>query len=62
MPSSIMESLDMNKVCRKDVGISLTDEEKRLFSILMEANSELHLGSTLRVAGGWVRDKVDVVC
>ena len=49
----------MSKVCRKDIGIVLTDEEKRLFSIHMEANSELHLGSTLRVAGGWVRDKVD---
>lgn len=55
-----MSSLDMSKVCRKDITISLTDEERQLFSIIMEANQDLHLHSTIRVAGGWVRDKVDL--
>lgn len=50
----------MSKVCRKDITISLTDEERQLFSIIMEANQDLHLHSTIRVAGGWVRDKVDL--
>ena len=40
-----MNSLDMNRVCRKDISIALSPQEKELFSIL-------------RVAGGWVRDKV----
>ena len=53
-----MNSLDMNRVCRKDISISLSPEERELFSILLQANSELQLNSTLRVAGGWVRDKV----
>lgn len=49
----------MSRVCRRDITISLTDEERQLFSIIMEANQDLHLHSTIRVAGGWVRDKVD---
>lgn len=50
----------MSKVCRKDVSITLTKKEQDLFSILLRANQELQLNSTLRVAGGWVRDKVTV--
>ena len=53
-----MNSLDMNRVCRKDISIALSPQEKELFSLLLQANSELQLNSTLRVAGGWVRDKV----
>lgn len=48
----------MNKVYRSDVTIALTEKEKEVFSILLKANQELNLNSTLRVAGGWVRDKV----
>ena len=48
----------MNRVCRSDISITLTEKEQELFSVLLEANKELHLNSTLRVAGGWVRDKV----
>lgn len=55
-----MNSLDMNRVCRSDVSITLTRKEQELFSILLRANNELQLNSTLRVAGGWVRDKVDL--
>ena len=53
-----MDNLDMNKVYRSDVTIALTEKEKEVFSILLKANQELNLNSTLRVAGGWVRDKV----
>ena len=56
-----MDNLDMSRVCRKDVVISLSEKERVLFSILLQANKELNLNSTLRVAGGWVRDKVSFV-
>ena len=55
-----MNQVDMSKVCRSDVKITLTPKEQQLFAILLKANSELHLNSTLRVAGGWVRDKVEL--
>jgi hypothetical protein len=36
----------------------LTDLEKKVFSFLLEVVRHYRLGTTLRVAGGWVRDKV----
>jgi len=38
--------------------IELTDEERELFQLLRRARKETHLSTTLRVAGGWVRDKL----
>ena len=38
--------------------IDLTPMEQKIFSFLLEANAKLGLGSTMRVAGGWVRDKL----
>jgi tRNA nucleotidyltransferase/poly(A) polymerase len=38
--------------------IQLTDEEKALFHLLRKVHQETHLTTTLRVAGGWVRDKL----
>lgn len=38
--------------------IELTDDENELFELLREVTHETNLGSTLRVAGGWVRDKL----
>ena len=38
--------------------ISLTAQEKELFSLLMKVNETKKLGLVMRVAGGWVRDKV----
>eukprot|EP00826_Nyctotherus_ovalis_P043299 TRINITY_DN4542_c0_g1_i1.p1 TRINITY_DN4542_c0_g1~~TRINITY_DN4542_c0_g1_i1.p1 ORF type:complete len:263 (+),score=33.72 TRINITY_DN4542_c0_g1_i1:143-931(+) len=38
--------------------ISLTDYEKQLFKELLEIVSVKKLSTTLRVAGGWVRDKI----
>jgi tRNA nucleotidyltransferase/poly(A) polymerase len=38
--------------------ISLTDGERDLFQLLRRVRKETHLQTTLRVAGGWVRDKL----
>ncbi|CAJ1967093.1 unnamed protein product [Cylindrotheca closterium] len=38
--------------------IELTDEERQLFQLLRRARKETDLSTTLRVAGGWVRDKL----
>ena len=43
---------------RVDVNITLTDQEKKIFKTLMDVVEENELKTTLRVAGGWVRDKV----
>mmetsp|Transcript_5862 Transcript_5862/g.12017 ORF Transcript_5862/g.12017 Transcript_5862/m.12017 type:complete len:884 (+) Transcript_5862:335-2986(+) len=40
------------------IEIDLTDEEKELFELLRTVTSECGMKSTLRVAGGWVRDKI----
>jgi tRNA nucleotidyltransferase/poly(A) polymerase len=38
--------------------ILLSQEERELFQLLRRARNELQLSTTLRVAGGWVRDKL----
>jgi len=38
--------------------IALSEYEQKLFSDLVNIVSTKKLGTTLRVAGGWVRDKV----
>lgn len=38
--------------------IELTSEERDLFRLLRQAREETELDTTLRVAGGWVRDKL----
>jgi hypothetical protein len=38
--------------------ISLTDEETDLFATLLAAGKHAGTGTTLRCAGGWVRDKL----
>lgn len=38
--------------------ITLTDQEKEVFKILLEVVQHFELGSTVRAAGGWVRDKL----
>lgn len=35
-----------------------TPKERKLFDFLLEVNRTYNLGCTLRVSGGWVRDKV----
>ena len=43
---------------RVDVNIVLTEQEQKIFATLMDVVKENELKTTLRVAGGWVRDKV----
>ncbi|EFC47252.1 tRNA nucleotidyltransferase/poly(A) polymerase [Naegleria gruberi] len=38
--------------------IHITQEEEKIFSFLLEVNNHFKLGTTLRVAGGWVRNKL----
>ena len=40
--------------------IVLTESERELFDILLKANARVATPNVLRVAGGWVRDKVRV--
>jgi len=41
-----------------DANITLTENEQQIFTTLMNVVKAYQLSSTLRVAGGWVRDKV----
>lgn len=41
--------------------INLTENELRLFKTLLAIVKEYNLQTTLRVAGGWVRDKVSIL-
>jgi tRNA nucleotidyltransferase/poly(A) polymerase len=38
--------------------ISLTEKEEELFTLLLNVVKNSNLNTTLRVAGGWVRDKL----
>mmetsp|Transcript_15479 Transcript_15479/g.63144 ORF Transcript_15479/g.63144 Transcript_15479/m.63144 type:complete len:526 (-) Transcript_15479:456-2033(-) len=40
------------------VELMLTEQEKRLFDLMKDVVRKNKLGTTLRVAGGWVRDKI----
>jgi hypothetical protein len=56
-----MESISMKQDSsdyKVDVNIVLNEQEKLIFKTLMELVEEHDLKTTLRVAGGWVRDKV----
>lgn len=57
--SSSRESF-RNKQPREGYGpsIRLTDEERHLFNLLRHVREQTNLNTTLRVAGGWVRDKL----
>ena len=41
-----------------DLRVNLTDREKQIFATMMSVVRDDGLDTTLRVAGGWVRDKV----
>lgn len=47
-----------NDKSASNYSIELTEDEAKLFELLRQVTSETNLGSTLRVAGGWVRDKL----
>ena len=38
--------------------IEITPEEQKLFDTLLKVAADNNLKTTMRVAGGWVRDKV----
>ena len=40
------------------IPIDLTEQEQELFDLLRTVTKECGMKSTLRVAGGWVRDKI----
>lgn len=42
----------------KQIVIKVNPEEEKIFSMLRQYRDELKLNTVLRVAGGWVRDKV----
>ncbi len=44
-----------------DTNLSLTDQERMIFDTLLGIVKDNQLKTTLRVAGGWVRDKVRIV-
>jgi len=41
--------------------IQCTEKEQMIFDTLLEVVKQKNLNTTLRVAGGWVRDKVSLV-
>jgi hypothetical protein len=41
--------------------VELSDKEREVFAFLLDVNASFGLDSTLRVAGGWVRDKVPYI-
>lgn len=47
-----------NSLLRKFSTIHLTEAEEKVFAALMEASAALGKNTTLRAAGGWVRDKL----
>jgi len=38
--------------------IHITEQERKIFDFLLDVNNHFKLGTTLRVAGGWVRNKL----
>lgn len=53
-------TLPMEKSCWEKVGLKvlLTAKEKDIIAVLNKCNEYFNLKSTLRIAGGWVRDKL----
>lgn len=46
---------------KQQLNIVLTPNEEKVFSTLALYRQELKLNTVMRVAGGWVRDKVAVI-
>ena len=52
------KNMNQNNEIHKGPRIYLTQEEAELFDLLSQVITTTHIDSTLRVAGGWVRDKL----
>ncbi len=48
----------MEQEFTKNSHIHLTEKERELFSLFQDLILDKQLRTTIRVAGGWVRDKV----
>mmetsp|Transcript_1309 Transcript_1309/g.1836 ORF Transcript_1309/g.1836 Transcript_1309/m.1836 type:complete len:630 (-) Transcript_1309:312-2201(-) len=60
-PSTVVSSgLDVEEIVPivVDAEINLQPQEEKLFRLLLRASKDQGLDATLRVAGGWVRDKL----
>ena len=55
--------MDIEKISKNVVreNIELTEIEKDIFGIFTDFVKEKNLKTTIRVAGGWVRDKVNYI-
>ncbi|KAF0852404.1 mitochondrial tRNA nucleotidyltransferase/poly(A) polymerase family domain-containing protein [Andalucia godoyi] len=51
-------SLVYRRVHQPPMSISLTESERQVFGLLQSVNTHFKLSATMRVAGGWVRDKL----
>jgi tRNA nucleotidyltransferase (CCA-adding enzyme) len=56
--SDPMMDVDVRQPLTKSGLFTLSHTEQRLFDLLMDICKTHNLTTTLRVAGGWVRDKV----
>ena len=50
--------LNSGQYIERSRDFSLTNDEEELFELFRNIVNELKLGSTIRIAGGWVRDKL----
>ncbi|KAM0843017.1 hypothetical protein ACQ4PT_057969 [Festuca glaucescens] len=58
MAADSLEQLQRGAEVVETVVLELTEEEEKIFQRLLDVVCHFHLGTTLRVAGGWVRDKL----
>jgi hypothetical protein len=58
MRADSLEQLQRGAEVVETVVIELTEEEEKIFQRLLDVVRHFDLCTTLRVAGGWVRDKV----
>jgi len=50
---------EFNSAIAATISLPLSTRERDLFQIILEALNENHKSTIVRVAGGWVRDKVN---
>ncbi len=61
--NSIVKTASENKpnitIASNDLpSINLSDEERQVFSIILDIDKQFNLGQQYRIAGGWVRDRL----
>lgn len=48
----------LNQTSNNDLSIPLTEQEREIFSTILDIAKQFNLKTTFRVAGGWVRDRL----